>query len=494
MQAFQFSMTKSLRFVFSAAILLFPAMVFASGERAPEVRIFNADTLRQERAFKVFDGAFLGGASVAVGDTDGDGVDEIVVGAGPGGGPSVEVRSKDGTKKKSFLAYAPDMKGGVNVALADLEGDGTKEILTVPQTGRAHVQIFNAQGKREFAPKGFFAYSAKHVGGAHITAADINGDGKDEILTSAGFNSSGHTRAFNKTGDYIGFDIFPFASDHDGGAVIASGNVNGGTDTELILGVRAMGKSLVKVYKTTGQKELLFQTTAFPEGFLGGVNVAAADIDGDNKAEIMVAASKGGGPHVQFFESDGKEIKKDLYPYEKDFRGGVAIAVGNVDRDDEKEIVVVPTRLEPELEKNRKALAERGGASLAPYVREFGKTVEVDLSEQRMYAYENGKQVYTALVSTGIDKYPTPEGKFTIDAKVEKMDYKWTYGPNNPDNYDIKDVKYNLRFFPNLYLHYAYWHNSFGKKRSHGCVNLDLKTAEWIYAWGEIGAGVLIHQ
>lgn len=482
---------------FLASILLLAAPSFAHAitvERAPEVRIFNAETLRQERSFKAFDGKFTGGASVAVGDMTGDSVDEIVVGAGPGGGPTVAIYAKNGSLKKSFFAYAPNMKGGVNVALADLEGDGTKEILAVPYFGQAHVQIFNADGKREFAPKGFLAYEKIHIGGAHIAAADINNDGKDEIITSAGLNSSGHTRAFSRTGDYIGFDIFPFAATHNGGATIAAANVNGGSDTELIFGVRSMGKAIVKAYKTTGAKDELFETTAFPSGFMGGINVAGADIDDDGEAEVLVAASKGGGPHVQFFESDGDEIRRDLYPFEAEFRGGVSIAVGNVDSDDELEIVVVPTRLEPELEKNRKAMTDRGGASLTPYLREAGKTIEVDISEQRLYAYENGKQVYTALVSTGIDKYPTPEGKFFVDKKIDKKDYEWSYGPNNPDNYDIKDVKYNLRFYPSYYLHYAYWHNSFGRKRSHGCVNMDLKTSEWIYPWADLGTPVLIHQ
>ncbi|MBI2426721.1 MAG: L,D-transpeptidase family protein [Candidatus Kerfeldbacteria bacterium] len=474
--------------------MLLPGVAQAANERLPEIRIFHPNTLAQERSFFAFDGKFKGGASIAVGDVGTDGIPEIVVGAGPNGGPTIAIYRKDGSLIKSFYAYDRTMKTGVNVAVGDLNGDGRGEIITSPETGRAHIRVFNSRGEEQFTPGGFMAYSNDHIGGAHVAAADIDGDGKDEIVTSAGYNSSGHVRGFNKWGTYIGFDIFPFASSHRGGAVVARANVDGGPEDELVIGVRALGQSFVKVYKTNAAKTILFETRAFTPTFTGGVNVAGGDIDNDGKDEIFVAASKGGGPHIQMYETNGDEITRDLFAYESDYRGGVSLALGDVDNDGRVEIVTAPTRREPDVEKNKKAMVARGGVIESDSLAEFGKVIEVDISEQRLYVFENGKQVYTSLVSTGIKKYPTPIGVFSVTAKIPLKDYEWSYGPNHPDNYDIKDVANNLRFAPSFYLHYAYWHNDFGRRRSHGCVNLDLKTSEWIYAWAPTGTRVLIHE
>jgi lipoprotein-anchoring transpeptidase ErfK/SrfK len=75
-------------------------------------------------------------------------------------------------------------------------------------------------------------------------------------------------------------------------------------------------------------------------------------------------------------------------------------------------------------------------------------------------------------------------------AKLLWHDYVWSYGPNNPNNYNIPNVKYNLRFRNHYYIHSAYWHNNFGNRMSHGCVNAPYDGAEWAYNWAEVGTPV----
>src|SRR3989344_6020069 len=88
------------------------------------------------------------GVNVAVGDTDGDGKAEIVVGAGAGGGPQVRVFNRDGKLLQQFFAYNTKFLGGVYVAVGDLEGDGSAEIITTPgASGGPHVRAFNARGE-----------------------------------------------------------------------------------------------------------------------------------------------------------------------------------------------------------------------------------------------------------------------------------------------------------------------------------------------------------
>jgi lipoprotein-anchoring transpeptidase ErfK/SrfK len=116
--------------------------------------------------------------------------------------------------------------------------------------------------------------------------------------------------------------------------------------------------------------------------------------------------------------------------------------------------------------------------------------IVVDISEQRLTAYENDVAVHTFLISSGTYSFPTPLGSTTVTAKIPVHRYTWSYGPNNPNNYDLPGVKWNLRFRQNYYIHSAYWHNSFGRRMSHGCINVDMKNAEWIYNWAEVGAVV----
>ena len=110
----------------------------------------------------------------------------------------------------------------------------------------------------------------------------------------------------------------------------------------------------------------------------------------------------------------------------------------------------------------------------------------VDLSEQRLYAYNDGVLENSFLISSGINNL-TPLGKHAILAKIYEVDYRWSYGVNDPRNYDLGVVPYNLRFFPHIYLHYAYWHNNFGHVMSHGCVNVSLTNMKWLYNWAEKG-------
>jgi serralysin len=107
---------------------------------------------------------------VAAADVDGDGLADIVTGAGPGGGPHVKVFSgADGSEIRSFLAYDAAFMGGVFVAAADIDLDGTPDLVTgAGAPGGPHVRVFSAVDGRELA--GFFAYPAGFAGGVLVAA------------------------------------------------------------------------------------------------------------------------------------------------------------------------------------------------------------------------------------------------------------------------------------------------------------------------------------
>jgi len=145
----------------------------------PQVSIFSASG-RLLGSFFAYDKKFHGGVNVALGDIDGDGQDEIITGPGQGMEPLIKIFSMGGILKHSFLAYDKNFRGGVSVAVGDLNGDGRDEIITGPGAGGGpHIRVFNGQGKHISS---FFAYDKNYRGGVRVGAGDINSDGRPEIL------------------------------------------------------------------------------------------------------------------------------------------------------------------------------------------------------------------------------------------------------------------------------------------------------------------------
>ncbi|RMG66158.1 MAG: murein L,D-transpeptidase [Chloroflexi bacterium] len=115
-----------------------------------------------------------------------------------------------------------------------------------------------------------------------------------------------------------------------------------------------------------------------------------------------------------------------------------------------------------------------------------GKWIEVVIAEQRLIAWENGRMIMSTPVSTGTRSTPTPRGTFRIYSKYVRQRMR---GPG----YDLPNVPYVMYFRRGGYaLHGAYWHTDFGQPRSHGCVNLPITAAAWLYHWAPHGTVVVI--
>lgn len=154
-------------------------IIVGAYQGGPQVTILSA-TGRLLGSFFAYDKKLRGGVNVAIGDVDGDGQDEIVTGPGPSMEPMIKIFSMGGILKNSFLAYDKNFKGGVSVAIGDVNGDGKSEIVTGPGAGGGpHIRTFNHTGQ---VISNFFAYDKSYRGGVRVSVGDINADGQPEIL------------------------------------------------------------------------------------------------------------------------------------------------------------------------------------------------------------------------------------------------------------------------------------------------------------------------
>jgi hypothetical protein len=280
-----------------------------------------------------------GGVRVATGDLTNSGVDNIVTAPGRTDLPVIQIYNQAGTLLTQFQAYPSSVNGGVQVAVADVDGDGLNDIITVPSYGPAEVRVFRNLGVVNGVPtfnaaqpyRDFLAFPASFIGGAVLAAADMGStpgqsfvntlDGKAEIVvgSSAGMKTTvevfdvSHMSTLTPTVVATPVASFtPFSTptmDYQGGVSLSAARVNSDLIPDIVVGAGVNGRSLVDVWAWNTANASLSSLSggsgfAAFTGASSNSQINVATVTNNGVAQSILAVQGPGGTSQQVVEMD----------------------------------------------------------------------------------------------------------------------------------------------------------------------------------------------
>jgi hypothetical protein len=287
---------------------------------SPRVQGFTRTGESTPTDFLAYAPSFTGGVFVALGRLDSQGNARIVTGSGSGIPGEVRAFRADGSSAgASFLPYGKSFRGGVRVAACDVDGDGTDEIVTVPGPGRRPtVAIWRLGSSQTTRVLDFGAGSNSNTRGLFVSCGDVDGDGASEIVV--GYEQGGEpvVRLYRVTGTRarIVASFLAYETSFTGGVRVATADVDGDGRVELITAPGPGGLPAVHVFKVAGS--VVTELTEFEgadSASTGGLHVAGGGEDALGGAIVIVSAESASSTGVRVFSvSSTGALEVDTFP------------------------------------------------------------------------------------------------------------------------------------------------------------------------------------
>ncbi len=251
-----------------------------------------------------------------------------------GGGDHSAVRvfdSSTGSLLRDFQAFSPGFAGGVTVAGGDVNGDGAPDIIVGTGSGGGQVSVFN--GVTGGILTSFFPFAPGHTAGVTVASGDVNNDGIADIIVGSGAGSLSRVNVYSGSTFTLLNSISPFAPEFLGGVTVAASDLNNDGFAEIVVGAGSGAAPVVQVYH--GQTPTLLSSfLAFAPAFSGGVFVGAA------AGEIVVGSGPGQAVVGTFEGLSGLPI--NAFPAYPGFTGGISVGAADLDGDGLAEILTAP--------------------------------------------------------------------------------------------------------------------------------------------------------
>ena len=275
----------------------------------------------------VFPG-YKGGLSMATADVTGDGLyDYIIAPSSPSASTVLIINGATGVVAGSFNAF-PSYRGGINVAAADINGDGTNEIIVGTMGGTiATVAAFNSTGSNRLVQ--FQPFGANFRAAVRISSIDTSGGGQSDIVTAAGSGGVPVVRTYRYGNNRVTAvsSFYAFSTSYRGGVTVSAGDLNGDGRQELIVGTGGGTQSEVKIFNlaNSANPTMVTRKTVFP-GFTGAANVGVVDYQDSGNLAVIVGAGASSTPTVNILNGRNLAVIDAFFAFERTFRGGVSVA------------------------------------------------------------------------------------------------------------------------------------------------------------------------
>jgi|SRR3989344_3002514 len=439
-----------------------PVFVFAQSQE--ELLLFEGELFAGHRVLTVKD---IRPVSISAIDLGKDGLKELIIGASPGTDPRVMLLRYDGSMLNSFYAYPKAMRGGVSVAVGDLDGDEKQEIITIPASdGHPQVKVFNSFGKEL---RSFYAFDKQQVGEYAIAVANVSGDKKPEIIVFTGRGLMPRIAVFDSQGKRIDMKINSSGLNVSG-LVVSPIDLGSDGVSEIVVANRVHEKGTIRIIRGDGTEVSSF--SAFESNESGVVSIGAFDVVGDAKEEILVLISKQNEHLLKIF--DGFGVVQSSFPLT-----GITSDMAQSFLYTSLKGVVFPE------------LIVYDSLVPQPILGKEGKVIEVSLADQRLRYYDDGFQIASLMVSTGKPSTPTPIGEFKVENKYRRP-YSRLAKLYMPYWMAFKIPSWGFHELPEWPNGAKEGADHLGKRVSGGCVRLPVGAAEALWNWADVGTKVKI--